>query len=245
MQNRKTPTTLVWMAGILILVGGFLLVRAFSTRQGRVGGLTPTASSTLPNDTNGYSTTPNPTLPSDSTPTISYGKVTLRLGQTAQFKDLSIKVVSVVEDSRCPVDVQCIQAGTVRISLQIVRTSGTSTQTVSLGKFVTTQSEKILFESVTPEKKERITILRTDYRFTLNVSKSTSPPSTPIVGGRCYVGGCSGQLCTANPGTISTCEYNPAYGCYKTATCERQSSGQCGFTQTPELAMCLNNPPAL
>lgn len=60
--------------------------------------------------------------------------------------------------------------------------------------------------------------------------------------GDCFVGGCSGQLCTDQPGAISTCEWREEYACYQTATCERQPDGQCGWTETPELTTCLANP---
>lgn len=62
------------------------------------------------------------------------------------------------------------------------------------------------------------------------------PPKTE---GKCFVGGCSSQLCTDNPDIMSTCEYREAYGCYKTATCERQSTGACGWTESAELKQCL------
>ncbi len=38
---------------------------------------------------------------------------------------------------------------------------------------------------------------------------------------------------------MSTCEYREEYGCYKSATCERQDSGKCGWTETEELNSCL------
>jgi hypothetical protein len=40
----------------------------------------------------------------------------------------------------------------------------------------------------------------------------------------------------------STCEWLPEYACYKTATCEKQADGKCGWTQTPTLTACLANP---
>lgn len=58
----------------------------------------------------------------------------------------------------------------------------------------------------------------------------------------CYVGGCSGQLCSDQPGAISTCEYRPEYACYQTAVCEEQVEGNCGWTETAELDACLANP---
>jgi hypothetical protein len=67
----------------------------------------------------------------------------------------------------------------------------------------------------------------------------TKPPvPTP---GKCYVGGCSSQLCTDQKDAVSTCEYTAAYGCYKSATCARQSDGKCGWTPTAELQACLAN----
>lgn len=55
----------------------------------------------------------------------------------------------------------------------------------------------------------------------------------------CYVGGCSSQICSDDPGAISTCEFKEEYACYQNAKCERQASGQCGWTETPDLLMCL------
>ncbi len=65
----------------------------------------------------------------------------------------------------------------------------------------------------------------------------------PKTSGSCIVGGCSGQLCVdaAQGDVASTCEYRDEYACYKTATCERQQNGQCGWTQTATLNQCLNN----
>jgi len=69
------------------------------------------------------------------------------------------------------------------------------------------------------------------------IEDARNPPSN----GPCYVGGCSGQLCTDHEGAISTCEWTEAYACYRDATCERQSNGRCGWTQTDELQECLDN----
>jgi len=57
----------------------------------------------------------------------------------------------------------------------------------------------------------------------------------------CFVGGCSGQICSEQAGVISTCEWREEYACYATATCERQGDGTCGWTATPELDQCLGN----
>jgi hypothetical protein len=57
----------------------------------------------------------------------------------------------------------------------------------------------------------------------------------------CFVGGCSGQLCSDTEGKVSTCEWNASYACYKSARCEVQATGECGWTQTAELASCIAN----
>ena len=80
------------------------------------------------------------------------------------------------------------------------------------------------------------------------VLKSTKPAtddklvagSEQTASGGCFVGGCSNQICSDQEGLISTCEFKEEYACYKTATCERQTSGKCGWTQTSGLQACLN-----
>jgi len=64
------------------------------------------------------------------------------------------------------------------------------------------------------------------------------PIVEPIASG-CYVGGCSSQICSDDPDVITTCEFREEYACYRTATCERQATGQCGWTPTDELNQCL------
>ena len=78
-------------------------------------------------------------------------------------------------------------------------------------------------------------------------SSTTSVPSAPA-SGACVPAGCSQTICAdANDAQniVTTCEYRADYACYKTARCERQADGKCGWTQTTELASCLAHPPAL
>lgn len=55
----------------------------------------------------------------------------------------------------------------------------------------------------------------------------------------CFVGGCSNQICSDQKNIISDCMYKAEYACYKTATCERQSTGECDWTETSALKACL------
>ena len=65
------------------------------------------------------------------------------------------------------------------------------------------------------------------------------------VGTGCKIGGCSGELCLneADESVASICIYREGFACYKTAKCEKQANGKCGWTQTPELSLCLNQNP--
>jgi eight-cysteine-cluster-containing protein len=56
----------------------------------------------------------------------------------------------------------------------------------------------------------------------------------------CFATGCSGQVC-ANEPIITTCEFLPKYQCYKSALCQRQANGRCGWTVTDELRACLDS----
>lgn len=223
-MNTLTKATII--AGVFaVLVGTGYAYTAYQTAP------------QMPTDTTATST------PQQSQPH-AYGYVTLKLGELAQFKDISIRPIALVEDSRCPTDVQCIQAGTVRVSVEVVSKTSTSTSVITLNKKFTTEDMAITLTAVTPGKISTVQNSNSDYRFTFNVM----PQSAPVVTNpqaKCYVGGCSGNVCSDQPDAVSTCEYRAEYACYKTATCERQTTGQCGWTQTAALTMCLAHPPQM
>ncbi len=86
------------------------------------------------------------------------------------------------------------------------------------------------------------------FRFTGDTSAEQAPGRPDPVAEevrqpkQCARGGCSGQLCveaSMADQIVSTCEYREEYGCYRVASCEAQSDGKCGFTETEELATCL------
>lgn len=69
-------------------------------------------------------------------------------------------------------------------------------------------------------------------------------PKKESATGPCYIGGCSGQICSGEKDAMSTCEYKEEYQCYKKvgATCERQAdTGKCGWTPSESLNMCLDS----
>jgi hypothetical protein len=76
----------------------------------------------------------------------------------------------------------------------------------------------------------------------VTTTSSTTTTTTTLARGEtrdgCVRSGCSGQVC-ADRGVATTCEWLPHYACYRAATCERQASGRCDWTSTPELQACL------
>ena len=90
---------------------------------------------------------------------------TLAIGESATINGLAVSVLGLAEDSRCPIDVQCIQAGTVRVNVSVDSYKGALTLT--LGEPQVVQNEIIMLVSVTPkEKRSTQTVSPGDYRFT-------------------------------------------------------------------------------
>lgn len=181
------------------------------------------------------SRSPGPVAP-PAAQALPYGNATLEVGKEAAFQYVTLTVLDVTEDSRCPANANCIWAGTAKIDLKISGGSGNYTQTLELGKSLSTGSETVEFVSLTPEPIAGRQILDADYRIGLRVTLDKG-----IKAGGCFVGGCSQQLCSDQPNMASTCEWTASYACYKSAKCERQPNGQCGWTPSAELAMCLKD----
>lgn len=233
-MNRNAWTVI----GVAVVILGalFLYTRSIPTTENQTGS---NATSTI------ATTTPSNDVVATTT-VRSYGQVKLGLNEYALYPGGNIRILSVNEDSRCAVGVQCIWAGTVKITLEYTLNGTPKRDSLELNKSITRGQEKITLVAVEPSNLQGKTIRDADYRFTVSVSKTTSPtptsnPGTPVTSAGCFVGGCSGQICSDSPGAISDCMYREEYACYKTAKCERQSNGQCGWAQTTELKMCLAN----
>ena len=176
---------------------------------------------------------------------LAYGETTLDINEEAEFENIKITPLEVTEDSRCPQGVLCIWAGTLKVRVLIDTGSDTTTLTVELNKSLQVDNFEIKLLSAEPVPKASSTITPSDYEFIFKVEKVKSPATGSVDTERCYVGGCSSQICSDQEGLISTCEYREEYACYRTAKCERQTNGHCGWTETSELKMCLANPPQL
>jgi hypothetical protein len=103
-----TVKQLIIILVVLIVVGiGAVLVRGFVVST--IPNPNPTVSPSL-------SPSPSPSPTSTSTVTTVTSEVfNLKIGEKAGNTNIVIQPTEILEDSRCPLDVQCIQAGTVRV----------------------------------------------------------------------------------------------------------------------------------
>ncbi len=105
--------------------------------------------------------------PQNSTTTI----ILTTLGQKKTGLNVSLTPLEIVEDSRCPSDVQCIWAGTVKVRTKIESALGSSEMVLELGQSVTTEAEEITLLEVWPGKSSADVIPVSSYRLTFDVKK--------------------------------------------------------------------------
>ena len=112
----------------------------------------------------------------------------LAIGARATIRGTDISVLDLVEDSRCPVDVQCIQAGTVRVRVSV--DSYSLPFTLTLGQPQAVGDTTITLVSVIPEQKySQKTVQPSDYRFTFTfVRKAPIQSDTSGVRGMVLLG---------------------------------------------------------
>lgn len=97
--------------------------------------------------------------------------VKARVGVPVQALGETITIRKVLEDSRCPADVQCIQAGTMRLDALVRGGMGDGQITLELGKTGTTEVNAFRFVSATPARTSGEEIAEADYEFTLEVTR--------------------------------------------------------------------------
>lgn len=93
------------------------------------------------------------------------------LSQRVTGAGISITPLAVVSESRCPVDVQCIWAGTVELEMRVEDGTSTNKFTLKLGESTTTKNATITFSAVSPERHSGVKTLAAAYQFTFEVSK--------------------------------------------------------------------------
>ncbi len=147
---------------------------------------------------------------STTTTTTTSSSATLTIGTSATIKGTTIGILALVEDSRCPVDVQCIQAGTVRVRASI--NSSTSDYTFTLEKPQSVGNVTITLASVIPAQKyAKQTLQPSDYRFTFTVVPKVATKACTMEAKLCSDGSYvsrTGPNCEFTPCPTTIAPYN-------------------------------------
>lgn len=87
------------------------------------------------------------------------------LGQPVWVGDAILTPLAVIEDSRCPVNARCIQAGKLTVSTRIAATHWTQTAPLTLGEPYAVMGRTYMLGSGTPEMTTENAPAPEDYRF--------------------------------------------------------------------------------
>ena len=90
--------------------------------------------------------------------------------------DVAITPLAVVEDSRCPANVQCIQAGTVRIAARVQSSGARRNATIGLTAPYQLEGEWVHLVAVCPYPRYPVAHGPTAYRFTFLVNQGPKAP---------------------------------------------------------------------
>lgn len=155
---KKDLIALIILVAILTLVAYTLSLRA-------PGAPSPAGTATTTNEKPASGAAPNiPVEPSELT-------ITAKINKPASGLGVTVAPLEVVEDSRCPSDVVCIQAGTARVRSGITSGLGKGEIIFKLNTPITTEAERVELIQVLPEARSEIPIRANEYRFIFKITK--------------------------------------------------------------------------
>lgn len=93
------------------------------------------------------------------------GTIRARLGQTVSVANFELTPLEVIEDSRCPSNVQCIWAGRLRLRARIDFDASVTTRELTLGEAQMVGQGMLTLSEAAPYPAEGETIYPEDYRF--------------------------------------------------------------------------------
>jgi hypothetical protein len=93
------------------------------------------------------------------------GTTRARIGQTVRISNFQLTPLEVLEDSRCPANVQCVWAGRLRIKARMDVGTTTSEQELVLGQDVPAGRGTLQLVEARPHPDQGRTIYPEDYRF--------------------------------------------------------------------------------
>jgi hypothetical protein len=105
-----------------------------------------------------------------STPEVS-NTSELRIQQTQNINGLQVTFNKIIQDSRCPIDVQCIQAGNVTASIKLQNYDLVGELDMISDKIYTFDSYSISIIKVSPQQKSSRTINSNEYIIIVKVDK--------------------------------------------------------------------------
>lgn len=160
------------LAGLVVLAGVCMVLRPATTMQpAQTGQVACTLEAKIcPDGTAVGRTGPDcafAACPVSASPDTTNGPI--GIGQNLSLSGLVITPLEVMDDSRCPTDVQCIWAGTVHVRARVMTGTGSTEMTFTLGEPVTTEAGTITLSAVTPAPHSGETILQADYRLIFDV----------------------------------------------------------------------------
>ncbi|MFA6430072.1 MAG: hypothetical protein WC229_03605 [Candidatus Paceibacterota bacterium] len=92
-----------------------------------------------------------------------------KLNKKVIISGISITPIELISDSRCPVDVQCVWAGTVDIKVKIEFGTSVQESVISLGNSVKFLNVGVELKNVLPQPYARVSIKPENYYFEFNV----------------------------------------------------------------------------
>ena len=115
--------------------------------------------------------TPTPVTTGTQEPVIDMsGQMPIVVGRSGRVGDFTLKLNSMVADNRCPVDVQCIEAGAVTVSVTVQHDGIVETRTIAsdevphrFGKY------RLSIINVAPEARSTVRIGANGYTVTFYV----------------------------------------------------------------------------
>lgn len=157
MNNHKV---LITVLAIIVVAGALLIVRRADAPYNGVPNIPDTQTGGM--DDEGSTAVPV--------------QITTKIDQGASALGVKIVPLAILEDSRCPADVVCIQAGTVRVRALVVYAGGESEQMFVLGQRVPVGEEldadaygEVTLVDVKPYPYAGKPTAPADYKFTWEV----------------------------------------------------------------------------
>jgi len=92
---------------------------------------------------------------------------------------ITIIPIEVLEDNRCQEDVECVDAGTVRLRANLIVGDSEGVNNVrvfELGKITIIEDKAVVLAKVSPNTNSEIVINPEDYKFTFEVGEASENP---------------------------------------------------------------------